>query len=114
MTQAILEQGCLVLYKNRPARIAQTGDRLEIELEGGKTQKVRQKDVVMLHPGPLRDLAALDTPQGDVDTAWELLAGDSTSLSELAELIYGDYTPATAWATWQLVSEGIYLSLIHI
>lgn len=108
MPQVILEQGCLVLYKNRPARIAQTGDRLEIELEGGKTQKVRQKDVVMLHPGPLRDLAALQKPQGDAVTAWELLAGDTTSLSELAELIYGDYTPATAWATWQLVAEGVY------
>jgi exoribonuclease-2 len=108
MSQDILEQGCLVLYKNRPARVAETGDRLEIELEDGKTQKVRQKDVVMLHPGPLLDLAALQAPQGDVDTAWELLAGDTTSLLELAELIYGDYTPATAWATWQLVAEGVY------
>ncbi|HOW63624.1 MAG TPA: RNB domain-containing ribonuclease, partial [Candidatus Contendobacter sp.] len=31
-----------------------------------------------------------------------------TTLPELADLIYGGYTPATAWATWRLVNEGLY------
>jgi len=38
------------------------------------------------------------------------LAGNVTTLSELAELIYGAYTPATAWAAWQVVAEGLYFS----
>ncbi|MGQ4807823.1 Ribonuclease R [Candidatus Entotheonellaceae bacterium PAL068K] len=100
--------GSLVLYKNRPARIVRAGEKLEIESEAGKTLKVRPKDVVLLHPGPLHTLGELQTPAGDLETAWELLAGSTTNLTELAELMYGDYTPAAAWAAWQLVAEGLY------
>lgn len=100
--------GSLVLYKTRPARVAQAGDRLEIEQEDGKVLKVRPKDVVLLHPGPLHTLADLQPPEGEVETAWELLSGQATSLAELAELAYGDFTPASAWAAWQLVVEGLY------
>jgi exoribonuclease II len=108
MSDTMTVQGSLVLYKNRPARVAHTGEKLEIELEDGKTLKVRPKDIVLLHPGPLRSLGELEEPPGDVETAWELLAGSTTSLVELSELIYGDYTPAAAWAAWQLVTAGLY------
>jgi exoribonuclease-2 len=108
MSDTTTPQGSLVLYKNRPARVARAGDRLEIELEEGKSLKVRSKDVVLLHPGPLYNLGELQEPAGEVETAWELLAGSTTSLAELAELVYGAYTPASAWATWQLVAEGLY------
>jgi exoribonuclease-2 len=108
MLETTTPQGSLVLYKNRPARVAHAGEKLEIELEEGKTLKVRSKDVVLLHPGPLHSLGELQSPTGEVETAWELLAGGTTSLAELAELIYGDYTPASAWAAWQLVTEGLY------
>lgn len=102
------QPGSLVLYKNRPARVMYVGDRMEIELEGGKSQRVRPKDVTLLHPGPLQSLGDLRPQDGDVETAWELLAGSTTTLTELAELAYGSYTPATAWDTWQLVAEGLY------
>ena len=108
MSDTTTVQGSLVLYKNRPARVAHTGEKLEIELEDGKTLKVRSKDIVLLHPGPLRSFGELGQPPGDVETAWELLAGSTTSLAELSELIYGDYTPAAAWAAWQLVTTGLY------
>jgi exoribonuclease-2 len=101
-------QGSLVLYKNRPARVAHVGEKFAIELEDGKTLKVRPKDIVLIHPGPLHSLGELQEPLGDVETAWELLAGSTTSLAELAELIYGAFTPAAAWAAWQLVSAGLY------
>ncbi len=101
-------EGSLVLYKNRPARVKHVGDKLEIEGEGGEVVKVRPKDVTLLHPGPLRSLGGLQSPPGDVQTAWEVLAGTQTTLPELAELIYGAYTPATAWAAWQLMADGLY------
>jgi exoribonuclease-2 len=47
---------------------------------------------------------------GEVQAAWELLAGETTTLPELAELAFGDYTPSTAWAVWQLVDDGLYFS----
>jgi len=49
----------LVSYKNRPALIIDNGPDLQIELEDGRTQKVRSKDVILIHPGPLLSLAHL-------------------------------------------------------
>lgn len=100
--------GSLVLYKNRPARILHTGEKIEIEIEAGKALKVRTKDVMLLHPGPLQSLDELQPQRGDIETAWELLAGSTTNLAELADLAYGSFSPATAWDAWQLVTEGIY------
>ncbi|MCA9732976.1 MAG: RNB domain-containing ribonuclease [Deferribacteres bacterium] len=104
------KQGSLVLYKNRPARVLSLGEKLEIVGQDGKTRKVRGKDVELLHPGPFENFSELKNPEGDVKTAWELLAGEKSKLSELAELIYDAYTPATAWATWELVDDGLYFS----
>ena len=83
------DKGSLVLYKNRAARVAQAGDKLEIEIEGGERRKVRPKDVTLLHPGPIDSLNSLTPPTGEVKTAWEILAGSTVDLAELAELIYG-------------------------
>ena len=102
----IFRVNSLLLYKNHPARLVQIGDRLEIELEGGETVKVRPKDVEFIHPGPVNSLSDLKPQQGEVESAWEILAGESVSLADLAELAYGKYTPATAWAAWQQVAEG--------
>lgn len=108
MTQ--LRQNSLVLYKNRPARITVTGDKkIEIETPSGAL-KVRPKDVELLHPGPLSSLAALRPPHGDIETAWELLAGDTTSLQTLSELAYDSFTPQTAWAIWELLDDGLLFS----
>ena len=104
-----LREGSLVLYKLRPARVARLGEKLDIETEEGDGPKVRPKDVALLHPGPLTKLAEALRPQrGEVETAWEMLAGGTTTLPELAELAFGGYTPATAWAAWQLVADGLY------
>ena len=104
-----LREGSLVLYKLRPARVARLGEKIELETEEGEGPKVRPKDVILLHPGPIRSLAeALRPQQGEVEIAWEMLAGGTTTLAELAELAFGAYTPATAWAAWQLVADGLY------
>ncbi len=105
---SVLQLHSLVLYKNGPAKIIQLGDKLDIELESGKTISVRPKDVALLHPGPVRNLSDLQPPPGEITTAWELLAGETSSLPELAELIFGDFTPASAWAAWQLIDAGLY------
>lgn len=107
----MLRANSLLLYKNRPAklvRIGDRGDRLEIELENGGIVKVRPKDVTVLHPGPLGSLAELKPQEGEIQTAWEMLAGSQTNLPELAELAYGAFSPITAWAAWQQVMEGFY------
>lgn len=96
----------LVLYKVRPARVVSVGEKIEIELDGGH-KRVRPKDVELLHPGPLHRLADLAPQEGELHAAWELLEGSETNLKDLAELAFDAFTPATAWAAWQLVSEGL-------
>ena len=108
MSETTPRENSLVLYKNRPARVKHVGEKLDIELDGGEIQRVRPKDVVLLHPGPMRSLKELRPQPGDVEAAWEVLAGSTTTLRELADLVYGAFTPATAWAAWQLVAEGLY------
>ncbi|MES9968421.1 MAG: RNB domain-containing ribonuclease [Candidatus Thiodiazotropha sp.] len=100
--------GALVLYKIRPARVIEVTDKITIELESGKNKRVRDKDVVLLHPGPLSDLKQLTPQRGEIEENWQLLEGAQTDIKELSELVFGDYTPAMAWAAWELVAEGIY------
>lgn len=106
-----IKPASLVLYKGRPARVQQVGKKIELQVEGGETISVRPKDITLLHPGPLQSLQELgQKPNGDPLTAWELLAGETTALPELAELIYDEYSPLTVWAAWRLVDEGLYFS----
>lgn len=99
----------LVLYKTRPARVIRVGEKLVIELDGGAERKVREKDVVLLHPGPLASLDDLEIDRGEIVTAWELLQdGGRLDLAGLAEFIYGAFTPASAWAAWEHVVDGLY------
>jgi exoribonuclease-2 len=75
--------------------------------------KVREKDLEFLHPGPCQepDIAALGVPKGPVREAWELLPpGQALSLRELAELVWGDYSPQSAWGAFLLLKEGLYFS----
>jgi exoribonuclease II len=98
----------LVAYKNRPALIIANSPDLQIELEDGRTQKVRSKDVIPIHPGPVLKLTDLHAQAGDAETAWELLSPDGVTLRELAELALGEFTPSAAWTAWQLVTDGLY------
>lgn len=111
MVEDMLRVNGLVLYKSRPARIVEIGaKKVTVDVAGGKPVRVRPKDVTLLHPGPLVSLAQLTEPEGDVETAWELLAGETTTLAELAELAFDEFTPQTAWAIWEMVADGLYFS----
>jgi exoribonuclease II len=114
-----LRLGALVVYKNRPARLVDAGsEKLEIELRSPngplERLKVRPKDVTILHPGPLArldDIApvpAAGAVSAEVLMAWELIGDQPSTLVELAELAYGAYTPASAWAVWLLLQDGVY------
>ncbi|MEZ4679582.1 MAG: RNB domain-containing ribonuclease [Caldilineaceae bacterium] len=111
MTDPIVRPDNLVLYKQRAARVVAGGDKkIDIQTEDGQNLSVRPKDVTVLHAGPLRSLHELKPMQGEVQAAWELLAGTTTTLAELVELAYGADTAAATWAAWQLVTEGLYFS----
>jgi exoribonuclease-2 len=98
----------LVAYKNRPALIIENNPDLQIELEDGRIQKVRSKDIILIHPGPVINIADLEPQSTDAETACEILSHDSVTLRELAELAFGRFTPATAWGAWQLLCDNLY------
>jgi exoribonuclease-2 len=98
----------LVAYKDRLALVIENSPDLQIELEDGRTQKVRSKDIILIHPGPVLNLTQLEPQSGDVETAWELLSHDTVTLRELAELAFGRFTPSTAWGAWQLLCDNLY------
>ncbi len=109
---------CLVLYKGRPALVKnQEGERLFIEIPPREdssgpweTKKVRPKDLLLLHPGPLRSLSDIESapPADDIETVAEILRGQSSNLRELSELVFGEYSPPAALAAWRLVDDGLY------
>ncbi|MCJ7824870.1 MAG: hypothetical protein MUP44_08225, partial [Anaerolineales bacterium] len=114
MSDSNIKQDCLVIYKKQPGRAARVGEKLVIEMQDGKQIKVRPKDVTLLHPGPVKRLDELGSLTGEVELAWEIMsesAGDPVihhDLQELAELIFGEYSPATAWAAWTWLDDGLY------
>lgn len=108
MSTAALRPGSLVLYKIHPAIVDEVGEKIGIQLAGGKVKRVRNKDVQLLHPGPISSLGALTHDEPALEEAWELLEGETVPLADLAEFLFGDFSPATAWGAWQVLQDGLY------
>ncbi|MDR1094803.1 MAG: RNB domain-containing ribonuclease [Spirochaetaceae bacterium] len=128
----MFKKDALVIYKTRPARIGEIADKITLILANGETVKVREKDIVFLHPGPLSDFSLLQSPlpspqsphdergaeteenDNRIDAclreAWELLDGSTTTLQELAGLAFGDWSPASAWLAYQALQNGTYFA----
>ncbi|WP_119344542.1 RNB domain-containing ribonuclease [Facilibium subflavum] len=102
----------LVIFKNRPARVInQLDKKVEILLEDEKTIKLPEKNLLLLHEGGFTDFNMLDNGfEGELQDAWNLLQGQYTNYEELSELIFSEYTPKSAYATWQQVQKGIYFT----
>ena len=101
----------LVVYKNNPALVVSVGDKLEIELSNKNTKNVRAKDLQLIHTGPINSLSLLRelTPDTeDIKDSHELILENPVELSELAELVFGENSPVTAWAAWGLLCDGLY------
>jgi len=106
-----LQKNSLVLYKSGPARVLEIGQKIEIELPGRKNVSVRDKDIILLHSGPVSNLADLDNKiDGEIEAACEMLSGETTTLDLIAELIYGSFTPVSAWAVIKLLQDGLYIT----
>jgi exoribonuclease-2 len=110
MSQNVIKAGALVLYKSRPAVVTDIGEKITIQIEPKKAKRVRDRDIELLHIGPLADASKLVAEQVDVEEAWELLDGESCSLADLSDLLFGKYTPETAWSSWMAVVDGVHFS----
>jgi exoribonuclease-2 len=113
----MFNEHALVVYKNKPAVIKEeTDDKLVIALPGGDTIKVREKDIEIIHPGPVKNCSGIGevgaVSHNAVRETWELLLaeGQTVSLKELAELVFSAYSPASAWAAFSLLLDGLYFT----
>jgi exoribonuclease-2 len=106
-----ITKGALVYYKSKAEIFTKEADKIDI-LFFKTTKRVRDKDIKQLHPGAINDVTVLDmaTPKtlDTLDETVELLEGETVSLEELAEFLYDDYTPQSAWSSWMLVVDGLY------
>lgn len=111
MLSSEITKDSLVCYRSQPARVVAVGAKIEIELADGDCKRVRNKDVRLLHPGPLHSLGELEKAGGEVEEAWDLVAGEQVGFTDLAELIHGEFSPASAWATWNLICDDLLFTL---
>ena len=110
----------LVAYKNKPALVRERAqDKIVIAFSGGEQIKVREKDIEVIHPGPAKSADGIgerldaEARERAGREAWELLladGGEPVSLKDLAEIAFGEYSPACAWAAFALLSDGLYFA----
>jgi len=112
----MISEGSLVIYKNKPAVVKeQTDGKFLISLAGAEQIKVRDKDIELIHPGPVKNFDSLEsigTQTSAIREAWELLLdeGSSMSLNDFSSFIFNEYTPASAYAVFILLRDGLYFS----
>jgi len=113
----MIAENALVIYKNKPAIVKDITDgKFSISLKDGEQVKVRDKDIDLIHPGPvknfdgigLRDDSFLNSAA--IKEAWELLIdeGSVLTLKELALFIFNEYSPSSAFNVYCLLRDGLY------
>ena len=104
-------KGNLVVYRGKTAIVTATGEKTDIKLAAGKTVKVRSKDIELLHEGPVSDFSQLVPPAyPDINELREVLEGETTTLGDLMELMFGRSSPAAANAVHELIQDGLYFT----
>ena len=129
-----MNKNSLVLYKTQCALVTDLdGDKYLIRFcsqpatPGGKKavygeQKVREKDVVLLHQGPCSSLEAVlafsdEKMAAQLEETHELLLSDQStaaeaiSLADLAEYARGSFSADEAWAFYSAVSSSVLFAL---
>jgi exoribonuclease-2 len=114
----MVNENSLAVYKNKPALVKELADdKITIAIYDGDKIKVREKDIEIIHPGPVKNFKDIkESGNANLQETWELLLADnascdgSVSLKELAELAFGEYNPASAWASYCLLLDGLYFT----
>lgn len=103
----------LVIFKNKPARvISYDGKKIKIQLKNNKIFSIPEKKLLLLYKHNFNNFDKIDETIGDGELieSWNLLEGQRTNYVELSELIYGEYSISTSYATWKQVQKNIYFT----
>lgn len=104
-----LNKDALVIYKSQPAVVVSYGKKIDIKTATGEQKKVRDKDILLLHNGPVKSLkfAELET---DLEDIWTLLQGETVSLIELSDFLYGDDSAEAVYNAYRILEQGLYFN----
>jgi exoribonuclease-2 len=117
----MITENSLVIYKNKPAIVKEKTDgKFIISIQDGSQVKVRDKDIELIHPGPVKKFDEIELCAGTEQTrsqmvkeVWELLSdeeGSVFSLKDFAVFIFNEYTPSSAYAAYCALDDGLYFS----
>ena len=111
----MINKNSLVVYKYKPAIVKDITDgKFSISLQDGTQIKVRDKDIELVHPGPVNSFSQIEgrASETTIREAWELLSDDGApvTLKELAALLSREYTPSSAYAAYSVLRDGLYFS----
>jgi exoribonuclease-2 len=102
----------LVVYKNKPAIVTECGEKITIILNDKSSVRVREKDIELLHPGPVENFNSVESAFSAeaAHELWELLAGENTTfnLETIAAFADGGFSPKNAWSTYLLVKDALF------
>ncbi len=101
----------LVLYKRSVYRVVLFSDgKLIVENETGEQKKLREKDLHLVHPGPINKIPQI-LDSGDFETAHAMLMSEDqdsplpVSWKELSDLVFGEYSVQAALSCLKEVLE---------
>lgn len=103
-----LSKGTLAFYKSQPVIVSDVDKKIEISLLNGITKKVRDKDLVFIHKGPLKNLSSLELLECDLEETWSMLEGEVFALDDLAEFLYGEISVNTVYNSYLILSQELY------
>ncbi|MCL2185424.1 MAG: RNB domain-containing ribonuclease [Treponema sp.] len=119
----MITENALVIYKNKPAIVKEKTDgKILISLQNNEQLKVRDKDIELIHPGPVNNFKQLEeslntaqTESTAIKEAWELMSDENSvctplSIKEFTSLIFNDYTPASAFCAYSLLQNGLFFT----
>lgn len=105
-----LTKGALVIYREKSAAIISVGDKIDIIIAGNKSKKVRPKDLIFLHSGPIHSTAGFMPAAGNIDDTLEMLEDETVSFEEFSELLFDEFTAQSAWNAYLILREGKYFN----
>ncbi len=112
-----MKTGSLVLYKTKLSLVISIDDKIGIETVDGERLRVRPKDLILLHEGPLTNLHDVTNSTAeplDLEEALALLDGQVVSFKELSELCFVNPDPVQAWQLYQALSDYFTGDLDHL
>lgn len=107
---SIFIKGSLVYYKSQPAIITNVDKKIDITLENGTAKKVRDKDLLFIHSGPIKSFNELNILECDLEETWAMLEGELFSLEDLAEFLYGKIDTNSVYNSFIVVNNNLYFS----